>query len=367
LNVLPRIESNDQLREYKDIVVFVEIKDHEIPHSGSIELIGKARSLADQIHQKVKVFTYGLNCEQYLPELIKYQPDEIYYYSSNDLLFKHYNEEIIVPLVVKFLTEHKPTFVLFAATEVGQDLSSRIAYRLHTGLTADCTDLSILSDENHLDLLQMVKPAFEGNINANIICPEHRPQMCTVRPGTFKKILPTVERYVKVIQLHELLPFTSKIHLLDAPTRYALPRSNLENAEIIVAGGHGLGSNNNFKRLEKLAFILRGELGATRVPIFNNWAQEDRLIGQTGHIVRPRLYLACGISGQIQHTSGMNQSEIIVAINKDPTAPIHEIADYSIVADLNTFIPTFISELEKIVNLRFRSSVLSDSETQKKI
>nr|MDO8119619.1 electron transfer flavoprotein subunit alpha/FixB family protein [Candidatus Sigynarchaeota archaeon] len=334
-----------------------EIKDHEVVHPGSIELVGKARDIARKLKQEVIVFTFGMDCEKYCTEIKKYEPDHVYYYSttSPDKTFKHYDEEIIVPLFKDFIDKYKPAIVLLAATEVGRDLAARIAQEFNTGLTADCTDLVIEDHPSHgKDLLVMSKPAFGGNILASIICPRHRPQVCTVRPGTFPRPEPGSGSEAGMTQLVPPVLPKQVIQLLADPTRYSIPCSKLEEADIIVAGGNGVGSRETFKMLEKLAFMLRAEVGATRVAVFNGWASEDKVIGQTGHVVRPKLYLAFGISGQIQHTTGMNESGIIVAINNDPGAPIHDIADFSIITDIKTFLPTLINELEKFVNLRFR-------------
>ncbi|MEX2716141.1 MAG: electron transfer flavoprotein subunit alpha/FixB family protein [Candidatus Sigynarchaeota archaeon] len=345
--------------------VFVEIKDHEVVHPGSIELLGKAREIADQLHQEVMAFTFGMDCEQYLDSIQGYRPDKVFYYStpSPDKTFKHFNEEIIVPLFVEFLKQHKPSIVLLAATETGRELAARIAQELDTGLTADCTDLSIESHPTYgKDLLVMAKPAFGGNFQASIICPTRRPQICTVRPGTFHRPKHDPKCKADIIRLTPTSLPSLIVGLLADPTRYSLPCSRLEESDIIVAGGNGVGSKEGFKLLEKLAFMLRAEVAATRVAVFNGWASEDKIIGQTGHIVRPKLYLAFGISGQIQHTMGMNESGIIIAINNDPNAPIHDIADYSIIADIKTFLPTLITELEKFVNLRFRNSNFSEQK-----
>ncbi len=344
---------------FKDVCVFVEIKDHEVVHPGSIELLGKAREIADRLHQEVVVFTFGMDCGQYFDAIQSCRPDKIFYYStpSPDKTFKHFNEELMIPLFVEFLKQHKPSIVLLAATETGREMAARTAQELDTGLTADCTDLSIEDHPTHgKNLLVMVKPAFGGNFLASIVCPAHRPQICTVRPGTFHR--PNQDTKLKAEKTQLVTPSLPKllIELLADPTRYSVRRSMLEESDIIVAGGNGVGSREAFKLLEKLAFMLRAEVAATRVAVFNGWASEDKIIGQTGHIVRPKLYLAFGISGQIQHTMGMNESGIIVAINNDPNAPIHDIADYSIIADIKTFLPNLINELEKFVNLRFRNS-----------
>nr|MDO8108909.1 electron transfer flavoprotein subunit alpha/FixB family protein [Candidatus Sigynarchaeota archaeon] len=354
----------DDRPRFKDICVFVEIKDHETVHPGSLELLGKAREIADKLSQRVLAFTFGMDCGQYLDEIQCHgRPDTIFYYSTPgpDKTFKHYNEEIIVPLFKEFLQQHKPAIVLLAATEAGRDLAARIAAELDTGLTADCTDVTI---EDHpaygKNLLVMAKPAFGGNFVASIICPTRYPTMCTVRPGTFRRPSPATDHKAEMVQLTPPPLPKLLVSLLTDPTRYSVPGSKLEEADIIVAGGNGVGSQETFKLLEKLAFMLRAEVAATRVAVFNGWASEDKIIGQTGHIVHPKLYLAFGISGQIQHTTGMNESGIIVAINNDANAPIHEIADYSIITDIKTFLPNLIKELEKFVNLRFRKANFSE-------
>ena len=287
------------------------------------------------------------NANQYVKELENYPLDEIIIYDHDD--FRHYNEEIFVPIILELIFQRKPGIMLFSATEMGRDIAPRLAQEVPTGLTADCTGLAIIDHPKYgKNLLGMTRPAFGGNILATIVCPKTRPQMSTVRPGTWSRITPNISSkpiLTKMVYQSQLDKCIIKI--LEFPTRFNKKCISLETADIIIAGGRGVGSKENFELIFRLADLLNAQVGASRAAVFEGFIEEEHLIGQTGKTVRPKIYIAIGISGQIQHISGMNSSETIISINRDPNALIHQIADYSIVADLKQFLISMIKILEK--------------------
>jgi electron transfer flavoprotein alpha subunit len=329
-----------------DVWVFTEIQDHERVLDGALELLSKGREIADTLGTKLYAVVFALDAEQYLPLIEKYGPDVILYCSDRGL--KHYDSQIFPDLYTGLIEQYRPSIVLFPSTEAGADLAPRLAQRFSTGLTSHCTGLSIsTSDDYKRPLLVMKRPAYSGNAIATVICPHTLPQMATVQQGVFDK-----KETVGVKTERIRLPFTYdlstlRITSLEAPVRWDKPRVPLEQATVVVAGGRGLGSKRNFDRLFEVAEILGGEVGATRVPVFNNWCGEERMIGQTGKTIRPRLYLGFGISGQIQHTASIVDSEIIVSVNTSETAPIVEISDYVISEDANIFLARLIERLMK--------------------
>jgi electron transfer flavoprotein alpha subunit len=258
------------------------------------------------------------------------------------LLLKHYRTLPYARIIAELIVAHKPETVLFGATTMGRDLAPRIANRLGTGLTADCTGLEISPEDG--SLLQ-TRPAFGGNIMATIACPGHRPQMATVRPGVMQALcMPERTGQTIPVEVKEK-PGDS---LLEIIKRVKKERSSveLEKAQIIVSGGRGLGAAGNFKLIKKLAAVLEAEVGASRAVVDMGWINRDHQVGQTGKTVRPILYIACGISGAVQHLAGMQSSDIIVAINKDPKAPIVSVANFALIGDLNRIIPELINQLQ---------------------
>jgi electron transfer flavoprotein alpha subunit len=247
------------------------------------------------------------------------------------------------------IKKYKPEIVLYGATAIGRDLAPRVSARLHTGLTADCTGLDIEADTKHL---LMTRPAFGGNIMATIVCAEFRPQMATVRPGVMQRIPgdaaaeanPKVERF-------ELKDLASRVNVdvLDIVKRVG-GKMDIQEAKVLVSGGRGMGGPENFAILEELANALGGTISSSRAAVDSGWVPKDRQVGQTDKTVRPNLYIACGISGAIQHLAGMEESEIIVAINKDPGAPIFEVADFGLVGDLFKIIPLFTEAVKQALN-----------------
>lgn len=330
---------------YSDVWVFTEIQDHERVLEGALELLSKGREIAALLGQRLVAVVHALDAEQYLPVIERYGPDVILYCSDRAL--KHYESQMFPDLYERLIRDRRPSIMLFPSTEAGTDLAPRLAQRFATGLTSHCTDLSVMdSDEHGRGLLAMKRPAYSGNAIATVLCPHARPQMATVQQGVFdKKEVPGHK--AEIIRL----PFeydTSRLRIanLEAPVRWDKPKVPLEQAQIVVAGGRGLGSRRNFQKLFELSEIMGGEVGATRVPVFNGWCGEERMIGQTGRTIRPKLYLGFGISGQIQHTASIVESDIIVSINNNPDAPITELSDYVITEDASTFLCRLIERLK---------------------
>ncbi|MFX1378201.1 MAG: FAD-binding protein [Promethearchaeota archaeon] len=333
------IEKKD-LSDYSGVWVIAEHYNNEI-HPVAFQLLGKGRELADLLEVGLSLIILAANIDEELKNLTQYGADEIIYIKSP--ILKHYYSDLYVQVLTELIQENKPEIVLIGATPTGRDFAPRMAKRLNAGLTADCTGLDI--DLYTRNLLQ-TRPTFGGNIMATIRTPNSRPQVATVRPGTFKA-LKSVKRKVKIRKIdYDFKQKDSVTKILKVITKHK-EQVNLEDADIIIAGGRGVGSKENFKIIEKLAEILGAELGGSRVTVELNWLNQDRQIGQTGKTVSPKLYIACGISGAIQHLVGMQNSEIIVAINKDPNAPIFNVAHYGIVADLHEVLPALIKEFMK--------------------
>jgi len=318
--------------DYRDVWVFIEIKDHVEVHECALEILGKAREIADQLDQKLVAIILALDAEQYLSTVEEYGVDKIIYLSHIDL--KHYHEQIFPTLIFNLVEKYKPSVFLFPSTEAGNSLAARIAYRCHTGLVSDVLNLE-LSDEYGNNILIGDKPAYLGNILVKIICPNTRPQMCTITMGTFqkkklKKSNIEIERVEYKFDTNAL-----KINILGSPTRKDKPTSTLSDARFVLGGGYGLGSKQNFDKLFKLAKLTDGQVGGTRRPIMDGWMPEHLQIGISGETIFPDLYIAFGISGAIQHVVGVSDSKTIIAINKDPNAPIFKVADYCFIGDAN--------------------------------
>jgi electron transfer flavoprotein alpha subunit/NAD-dependent dihydropyrimidine dehydrogenase PreA subunit len=313
-----------------------------IIHKVVYQLLGKGRELADKLGTTLTVVLLGDEFDNILEDFGEYGVDEVIYIKSS--ILKNYYSDLYVDTLSEIIETHKPEIILIGATPTGRDFAPRIAKKLNVGLTADCTGLEI--EEESKNLLQ-TRPTFGGNIMATIRTPTSRPQMSTVRPGIFKKRkTPKKKPKISIIK-KDFIEKDSVTKILKIIEKRK-ENINLEDAEIIVAGGRGVGSKEKFKIVEELAEALGAELGGSRVTIELNWLDQDRQVGQTGKTVRPKLYIACGISGAIQHLVGMENSEIIVAINKDPHAPIFNVAHYGIVGDLHKVIPVLIDEIKKV-------------------
>jgi len=334
------VKKGIRIEDYRNVWVFAEQRDGVLVNV-SFQLMSKARDLADVLGVEAVAVLLGSDVDHLGQPLIWRGADRVYI--ADDPELAHYRTEPYARVLADLIQEKKPEIVLFGATVVGRDLAPRISQRIYTGLTADCTGLEI--DESERRLLQ-TRPAFGGNIMATIICPNHRPQMSTVRPGVMRAMEPDEAREGIVervpVNLEEL---DGRVKLIDV-VKEARKRVELEEARIIISGGRGLGGPDGFELMQELAQVLGGEVGSSRVAVDSGWISQDHQVGQTGKTVRPSLYMACGISGAIQHQAGMKESEYIVAINKDPNAPIFAIADVGIVGDLYQVIPKLIEELK---------------------
>ncbi|MEQ2128623.1 electron transfer flavoprotein subunit alpha/FixB family protein [Caldanaerobacter subterraneus KAk] len=328
------------MSEYKDIWVFVEQREQKLMNV-SLEILGEARRLADKKDVKACAVLVGYEVKGLAEELIKYGADVVYVIDHP--LLKNYTTDAYTKVICDLANSLKPEVILYGATYIGRDLAPRIAARMQTGLTADCTALDI--DEN--GLLLQIRPAFGGNLIATIICPERRPQMATVRPGVMKKALMDEGRRGEVIEIKPVIEEKDIRTEIISIIKEARQKVNLEEADIIVSGGRGVGGPEGFKLIEELAEVLGGVVGASRAAVEAGWISSDHQVGQTGKTVRPKLYIACGISGAIQHIAGMGGAKTIVAINKNPDAPIFKIADYGIVGDLFKVIPALIEEIKE--------------------
>lgn len=336
-----KVNQNIDINSYNDVWVIGEQRQGNI-HPVTLELIGEGRKLADQLNKKLIVVLAGKNLEENCKELLHYGVDKVYYL-EHDLL-ENFSTEGITIAVSNLILERKPEIVLVGATSLGRDIAPRIAGRVGTGLTADCTKLEIdLSDNKILQ----TRPAFGGNLMATIICPKNRPQMSTVRPGVMEKAIYSSEERgeIEVVkpQLQSEMIRTNLLEILETVKKSV----NLADPKIIVSGGRGLKTAEGFKLLEKLANLLGAEIGASRAAVDSGWIDHSHQVGQTGTTVRPTIYIACGISGAIQHLAGMGESKYIIAINKDPNAPIFKSCDYGIVGDLYDIIPNMMEWLEK--------------------
>ena len=326
--------------EYKGIMIFAEQREGVIENV-VFELIGKGRELAKTLNEKVTAVLLGDNIESLTTQLIENGADKVLFVDTPEL--KNYDTEAYTQAFSKIINDEKPEIVLIGATTIGRDLGPRISGRVNTGLTADCTSLEI--DENR-DLL-MTRPAFGGNLMATIICPDHRPQMSTVRPGVMKRVEIDLEKKGEIIKVKVAFD-TSKCRVkILKIVKEGAQKIDISEASILVAGGRGLGSSANFEKLEAVATELGAVTAASRAAIDAGWLGHERQVGQTGKTVRPSIYFACGISGAIQHIAGMEESEYIIAINKDKYAPIFSTADLGIVGDVNKIIPALLSALKK--------------------
>ena len=329
------------ISQFKGVWVVAEHYKKKI-HNVSLQLIGKGRELADLLQVNLSLVILGTDFDDKLKEFSLYGMDEIIYIKSP--ILKDYYSDLYTKVITELVLENKPEIILIGATPTGRDFAPRVAKRLSAGLTADCTGLEINLETRNL--LQ-TRPTYGGAIMATIRTPSSRPQMATVRAGIFK--MP--EKAKKNVNIRKLeYEFKEKDSVLKIVKVISKTRNsvNLEDAKFIIAGGRGVGSKEKFRIIEELAEVLDAELGGSRITVELNWLDPDRQIGQTGKTVSPKLYIACGISGAIQHIVGMQNSGIIVAINKDPNAPIFNWAHYGIVGDLHEIIPVLIQEFKKL-------------------
>ncbi|MFA5119343.1 MAG: electron transfer flavoprotein subunit alpha [Candidatus Omnitrophota bacterium] len=335
--VLPNI------KDYKGVWVFIEQKNGKV-QSVAYELLGKAHELAAKLDTQVSGVLIGDKLDDQLDELIWHGADNIYLVEAPELA--NFQDEPYTNILVKLINKYKPEIVLCGATSIGRSLVSRVAITVDAGLTADCTGLDI--DPQKKILLQ-TRPAFGGNIMATIISPNHRPQMSTVRHKVMQPMSPDKHRKGKIIkETFESSLYASRTKLLDIVEEVE-SLVNIAEADIIVSGGRGMGGLENFKLLEELAHVLGGAVGSSRAAVDSGWMPYSHQVGQTGRTVAPKIYIACGISGQIQHLVGMQSSKIIIAINKDPDAPIFKVATYGIVGDVFQILPVLTKKFKEIL------------------
>ncbi|HGM1122634.1 TPA: electron transfer flavoprotein subunit alpha/FixB family protein [Clostridioides difficile] len=336
-----KVNQGINLNDYNGVWVIGEQREGKI-NPVTIELIGEGRKLADQLGKELAVVIAGYEVEKEVKELLHYSVDKVYY--INDPLLKDFTTDGYAISIANLIERKKPEVVLVGATSIGRDIAPRIAGKVGTGLTADCTKLEIDSTDNKL--LQ-TRPAFGGNLMATIVCPKNRPQMSTVRPGVMAKAVRNESEtgILEVVtpELTEKMIRTRLVEILPQEKKSV----NLTDARIIVSGGRGLKKAEGFELIKELADKLGAEIGASRAAVDSGWIEHSHQVGQTGTTVRPELYIACGISGAIQHLAGMSDSKYIVAINKDAKAPIFSICDYGIVGDLYEIIPEMIESLNR--------------------
>jgi electron transfer flavoprotein alpha subunit len=334
-----------------NVFVYCEVEDGK-PAEVSLEILTKGRSLADKIGAKLETIVLGKGLNGVEQELFSYGVDIIHLANH-----PHLDPYLTLPhaaIVAGIFEQEKPRIGLFGATSIGRDLAPRVSSRLECGLTADCTELVIgdhfdkKRQQEHKDLLLQRRPAFGGNIIATIVTPDTLPQLATVREGVMKKEKYANTKKGKVLPI-KIDDYLGKESLAVSIIERHIEKKelNLKNSNIIVAGGYGVGSKENFKLLYDLADVLGGEVGASRAAVDAGYADHERQIGQTGITVRPKLYIACGISGQIQHTAGMDKSAMVIAINNDPHAPINKLADYVITGEVARVIPKMIKFYKK--------------------
>ncbi len=339
------------LEEYKGVYVFAQQVDNEIS-SIAFELLGKAKDLAADLNAEVTAVLLGSGIKGLTDQLAEYGADKVIVVDDPEL--KDYRTEPYAHALASVINKYKPEIMLVGATAIGRDLGPRVSARVATGLTADCTVLEIGDfplqavpgqEQLHNQLL-MTRPAFGGNTIATIACPYNRPQMATVRAGVMQKIEPIKGAKAVVEEFNPgFTPDNKYVEILDI-VKAVTETVDIMDAKILVSGGRGVGSPENFKILEDLAEVLGGTVSCSRAVVDSGWKPKDLQVGQTGKTVRPNLYFAIGISGAIQHVAGMEESDIIVAINKDADAPIFDVADYGVVGDLNKIVPKLTEALK---------------------
>ena len=334
-----------------NVFVYCEIEEGHVVDV-SQELLTKGRTLANELNCKLEAIVIGHDLKGIEKQIMPYGVDTVYI--ADDKRLYPYQTLPHTSVIVNLFKEEKPQIALMGASSIGRDLGPRVSSALHSGLTADCTSLVIgdhfdkKQDKQYDNLLYQIRPAFGGNIIATIINPDCRPQMATVREGVMKKEIVDPKYKGKVVNLDVPKYVNDEDFVVEIIERHVeKSKVNIKGAPIVVAGGYGVGSKENFNLLHELAEVLGGEVGASRAAVDAGYAIHDRQIGQTGVTVRPKLYIACGISGQIQHRAGMEESAQIIAINTDPEAPINAIADYVITGDVAEVIPKMIKYYKK--------------------
>ncbi|MCM1373719.1 MAG: electron transfer flavoprotein subunit alpha/FixB family protein [Muribaculum sp.] len=339
------------LEEYKGVYVFAQQVDNVI--SGiAYELLGKGKELAAALGTEVTAVLIGSNVKDLADSLAEYGADKVILVDDPEL--KDYRTEPYAHALASVINQYKPEIVLVGATAIGRDLGPTVSARVATGLTADCTVLEIGDfplnpipgqEQKHNQLL-MTRPAFGGNTIATIACPDNRPQMATVRPGVMQKIEPIKGAKAVIEEFNPGFTPNNRYVTIKEVVKAVSDTVDIMDAKVLVSGGRGVGSPENFKILEELAEVLGGTVSCSRAVVDSGWKPKDLQVGQTGKTVRPQIYFAIGISGAIQHVAGMEESDIIVAINKDEDAPIFDVADYGVVGDLNKIVPQLTAALK---------------------
>ena len=342
------------LEEYKGVFVFAQQVDNVLD-GVAFELLGKGKDLAKDLNTEVTAVLIGSGVKGLADQLAEYGADRVIVVDDPEL--KEYRTEPYAHALASVINEFKPEVMLVGATAIGRDLGPTVSARVATGLTADCTKLEIgdfpinavpgKEDEQKHNQLLMTRPAFGGNTIATIACPDNRPQMATVRPGVMQKIAPISGAKANVVEYNPgFTPNNRYVEIMDI-VKEVKNTANIMDAKILVSGGRGVGSKENFKLLEDLAEVLGGTVSCSRAVVENGWLPVDLQVGQTGKTVRPQIYFAIGISGAIQHVAGMEDSDLIIAINKDEDAPIFDVADYGLVGDLNKIVPALTKALKE--------------------
>ena len=341
------------LEEYKGVYIYAQQVDNEIS-SIAYELLGKGKELAADLGTDVTAVLLGSNVKGLCDKLAEYGADKVIVVDDPEL--ETYRTEPYAHALASVINEYKPEIMLVGATAIGRDLGPTVSARVATGLTADCTVLEIgdfplvavpgkEAEQKHNQLL-MTRPAFGGNTIATIACPDNRPQMATVRPGVMQKIDPIAGAKAEIIEYNPGFTPNNRYVEIQEIVKAVGQVENIMDAKILVSGGRGVGSAENFKMLQDLADVLGGMVSCSRAVVENGWLAQDYQVGQTGKTVRPNVYFAIGISGAIQHVAGMEESDLIIAINKDADAPIFDVADYGIVGDLNKIVPALTEAIK---------------------
>ena len=341
------------LEEYKGVFVFAQQVDNKVDGI-AYELLGEATRLAAPLNAQVTAVLVGSGVKNLADSLAEYGADRVIVVDDPEL--KEYRTEPYAHALASVINEFKPEIMLVGATAIGRDLGPTVSARVATGLTADCTMLEIgdfplvpipgkESEQKHNQLL-MTRPAFGGNTIATIACPNNRPQMATVRPGVMQKIEPKKGAKAEVVEFNPGFQPNNRYVTIKEVVKAAKDVADIMDAKILVSGGRGVGSAENFKILDDLAAAIGGTVSCSRAVVDSGWKPKDLQVGQTGKTVRPNVYFAIGISGAIQHVAGMEESDIIIAINKDEDAPIFDVADYGIVGDLNKIVPELTAKIK---------------------
>ena len=341
------------LEEYKGVYIYAQQVDNKLSDI-AFELVGKAKELAADLNTEVTAVLLGSNVKALATELGEYGADKVIVVDNPAL--ETYRTEPYAQALVSVINEYKPEIMLVGATAIGRDLGPTVSARVKTGLTADCTKLEIADfpinampgqEQKHIQLL-MTRPAFGGNTIATIACPDNRPQMATVRPGVMQKLPKEAGRAAEVIEYNPALEENNRyVEIMDI-VKAVGNVENIMDAKVLVSGGRGVGSAENFEMLRDLASCFKGGMvSCSRAAVENGWLAQDYQVGQTGKTVRPQIYFAIGISGAIQHVAGMEESDLIIAINKDEDAPIFDVADYGLVGDLKKIVPQLTAALKE--------------------